>query len=515
MSEKLKTVVKLRAAARSWVTRCGTKLGKLCDSSSINITELTDAVEEFDQRIRNLDEAQATVEFELEESDIEEDIVKAADFRNNVRQIRIQAAKILTDLTCIKEDSNSNHSVAASSANTVEAKLPKLELPTFSGDVTTWMPFWEQFQVVIDDTELPDVSKFSYLQSLLKGEAKAAIQGLSLTGANYKAACDILKQRFGRKECIIFSHIQELLSVQFPRQTKVPALWKIFDCLQSHIRSLEALGISGEQYGVVLTPLVLSRLPAELRTEWVRDCSQHEGDLQHLMTFLQKEIERREKSQTFETHYGRSEKGDCSSCAEETVAPVGTCSALHSSAATKQTCALCNRQGHTLEHCYSVTKAPVENRKEILKKAGVCFRCLSTTKGHVFRRCQAKCIKCKGKHHVLLCVPKQSSLSAPNSANTCVTNEHKSATNSSVGTVHLSSVNTVSEKPNQVLLQTAKVSVLGQSGAAEVIVLFDTGSDKSYVSSRLVEKVGPEWVGSHDLAYAAFGSSRSFWLLSD
>ena len=34
------------------------------------------------------------------------------------------------------------------SAKAVEARLPKLELPCFSGDVTTWTSFWEQFVAV-------------------------------------------------------------------------------------------------------------------------------------------------------------------------------------------------------------------------------------------------------------------------------------------------------------------------------------------------------------------------------
>ena len=506
MSEKLKTVLKLRSAARSWVTRCSKKLDKLASGSSVNIVELTDAVEEFDKRMGNLDEAQASVEMELDESDLDEDIVSAAEFRDKARVSRLEAAKLIKGSADSNEKSTSSGSVA--SATRVEAKLPKLQLPVFSGDVTTWKSFWEQFKVVVDDSDMPDVTKFSYLQSLVKGEARAAIQGLALTGANYKTACDILLQRFGRKERIIFSHIQELLSIQVPRQPKVSILWKVFDSLQTHVRSLEALGISGEQYGVVLTPLILSRLPPELRMEWARDGSQREGDLKFLLLFLQQEIERRERSQTFQIQSELFEKNICDEFNKK--ASVGTCSALHTATETKPECILCGRQGHTLEHCFSLTKAPVGNRKDILKSVGSCFRCLETTKGHSFGRCRAKCARCKGKHHVLLCMPKQIS----SHTTTSTANSHMLASTStptsdtSSDSIKVSTVNTVSGKTNRVLLQTAQVSVKGQSGAAEAVVLFDTGSDKSYVSSRLVDQIGPEWVESHDLAYAAFGSDH-------
>ena len=55
--------------------------------------------------------------------------------------------------------------------------------------------------------DIPDISKFSYLRSLLEGEAKQSIQGLSLTSQHYQSTCQILTARFGRKERIIFTHI--------------------------------------------------------------------------------------------------------------------------------------------------------------------------------------------------------------------------------------------------------------------------------------------------------------------
>lgn len=94
-----------------------------------------------------------------------------------------------------------------------------------------------------------------------------AIWGLLLTGASYKTACDILIKRFGRKEKIIFSHVQALLGVQVPDRPSVEALWILYSDLQSNIRSLDSLAITGRQFGVILTPLILSQLPASLRLE--------------------------------------------------------------------------------------------------------------------------------------------------------------------------------------------------------------------------------------------------------
>merc|ERR1712237_271446 len=59
--------------------------------------------------------------------------------------------------------------------------------------------------------------------------------------------------------------------------------------------------------------------------------------------------------------------------------------------------------GHWLVDCFVLKKTPVGGRKHKVKETGACFRCLKTLPGHFARNCPAKCSKCKGKHHKLLC----------------------------------------------------------------------------------------------------------------
>ncbi|KAL5012168.1 hypothetical protein ScPMuIL_010719 [Solemya velum] len=112
------------------------------------------------------------------------------------------------------------------------------------------------------------------VKSLLSGEAKSVLQGLSVTSGNYKVACDLLESRFGRKERIIFAHIQKLLNIfvlPSGKGIRVAALWKLFDELQTHVRSFETLRAGGGEYGLFLTSVILSRLPQDIRMEWARD----------------------------------------------------------------------------------------------------------------------------------------------------------------------------------------------------------------------------------------------------
>ena len=99
------------------------------------------------------------------------------------------------------------------------------------------------------------MTKFSYLTSVLEGEAKQVVQGLTVTEKNYSVACKLLEERYGRPERIIFAHIQALLSLQpLPSSSqrfsgsRISALWQQQDMLLSHVRSLEALGVKGDTY---------------------------------------------------------------------------------------------------------------------------------------------------------------------------------------------------------------------------------------------------------------------------
>ena len=214
--------------------------------------------EEFLKRLNTFETAQQEVEclFETDEEQ-DGDFKTMNEYRNRV---------IVPTQLRIVEVFNWSPSESKSSN-----KLPKYTLPSFVGDSREWQPFWELFQVMVeDDKSIPPIQKFSYLRGALKGEAKATIDGLSLTVANYETAKKLLLNRYGGKEKIIFNHVQDLLALSVSQRPTVKQLWDFHDQLQIHIRSLHSLGIEGETYGVILTPVVLSRLPTDLRLEWAR-----------------------------------------------------------------------------------------------------------------------------------------------------------------------------------------------------------------------------------------------------
>ena len=69
-------------------------------------------------------------------------------------------------------------------------KLPKLTLPWFRGDLTTWTTFWDLFKSTVhENNEVQKVDKFSYLKSVLEGAAARVIQRLTQTMIQLLAFC--------------------------------------------------------------------------------------------------------------------------------------------------------------------------------------------------------------------------------------------------------------------------------------------------------------------------------------
>ena len=80
-------------------------------------------------------------------------------------------------------------------AGGAQARLPKLVLATFKGDVTQWTSFWDLFKSAVNDNrQLMKVDKFNYLLSLLEGVAARSIKGLMLFDGNYDTTVELLQQ---------------------------------------------------------------------------------------------------------------------------------------------------------------------------------------------------------------------------------------------------------------------------------------------------------------------------------
>ena len=103
----------------------------------------------------------------------------------------------------------------------------------------------------------------------------------------------------------------------------------------------------------------------------------------------------------------------------------------------------------------------------------------------MFKTCAGNCKHCQGKHSVALCPELIKDKRIEHTfTTTCVSH-------------------------TDVLLQTVKVPVKGKKRVVDAIILFDTGSNRTYVSQNFVDKVSPEWIEKQQLSYSSFGAESS------
>lgn len=266
-----------------------------------------------------------------------------------------------------------------------------------------------------------------------------------------------------------------------------------------HTRSLEAQGITGKQCEVLLTPMIVSRLPTSLRLIWSRDCSGHESDLEWLLNWLQREIEVRERSEMYkeDAKHGVVKKG-IKKGGKGFKEKLFTASALYAASPVEGSvpgCVFCNKKNHKSENCYKFLALEGQQRFDRLKELGVCFKCLNS--GHMSKKCSAKCSKCQGDHIGSMCGIRLNVVSKVKMEDNAVKHPQP--------IVMLSG-----HQRNKTVLHTAKVKVVNNRGnIVTARLLFDSGCDRSYVSNKLVKKCKPEWVTSTDAHYSSFGGHRS------
>jgi len=93
-------------------------------------------------------------------------------------------------------------------------RLPKIQLPSFSGSYEDWYTFHDSFKNLIHANEnLSAIQKFHYLRSSLKDNAAEVIKSFDITTDNYLKAWQLLNERFDNKRRIVQTHIKAMFEI--------------------------------------------------------------------------------------------------------------------------------------------------------------------------------------------------------------------------------------------------------------------------------------------------------------
>ncbi|GBM64461.1 hypothetical protein AVEN_194224-1 [Araneus ventricosus] len=240
----------------------------------------------------------------------EADIETSFEYEENLNDLRFQIKSKIDNFKIEQQPVTAPPvNIPANNAETkrpaTSISLPKLRIPTFSGDASTFLEFINSFSNAIDSNEsLNNVEKFIYLKSFLSGEAYKSVSGFSLTEENYKSCLDLLKDRYGRQDHLIGHFINKLLEIKPVKSSfNLRGLRKLHDESEISIRNLNSMGIDSKNSGHLLIPILLKQLPHDLVIEYHRKRNSGKtGDVHELIKFIKFEIESRESANIVTGH---------------------------------------------------------------------------------------------------------------------------------------------------------------------------------------------------------------------
>ena len=485
---------RIRSGYRGSTTRLLSEVDTALEATPLDCDKLSQLKMCLNEKLQTLKQLDAEIVELVDEAELEAEIDGADRYKKNVFSALTRIDKALRR--------NGTPPPAAAPPTTTtpppvshKVKLPKIALPKFGGNLLKWSAFWDSFESAVHtNRSISNVEKFNYLRSSLERTAYDAIAGLALSGANYEEAVEILEKRFGDQELIVSKHMETLLGVEpVPASDKNSrSLRRLYDEVESHIRSLKALGVEHTSYGAMLAPVLLTKLPPDVRLIVSRKVGTG-AKIDQILKHVEEELTARERT-AYDPTPPPTRQQDKNK---------RTNVFNNSSNPKPPSCCFC-QQGHSSKDCTTIVTTAA--RKASLKNDGRCYNCLA--RGHLSRQCRSagRCSKCKGKHHTSICdVQDQTPPSTSQSLSQTTT------LNPEAPSFATTANNFCASSVKSVLLQTARAQIYNTTAphhSVEIRLLLDSGSQRSYLSERARRVLGLKPVGEQQLAIATFGSSR-------
>lgn len=165
-------------------------------------------------------------------------------------------------------------------------RLPKIDLPHFSGDYQHWLEFRDTYiSLIHDNSSIQDINKFHYLRAALSGGASLVIKSLDFKADNYPIAWNLLSERYNNERLLVNNHVQVLFSLEQIQRESSGSLRHIIDVTNKNLRALDTLGQPTEHWDTLVIFMMSKKLDAVTNRQW-EECKSHLQSLPNLKDFL-------------------------------------------------------------------------------------------------------------------------------------------------------------------------------------------------------------------------------------
>ena len=352
-------------------------------------------------------------------------------------------------------------------------ELPKIKVPTFTGDIMGWSTFWSTFQSTVDErTELSDSQKLNYLRQAIKDPALQLLLNSPMeTPDTYKDIVKELKDRFQKTREIHQALVKTITTLTSPKYNRAD-LRMTYDIFKTAITNLK----STRHYTIeaFLSSMLYAILPAKLQLPWDQATKKEKGvpSIDQLLSFLKDHAETLPavNTQHPEKTQDPASKGTSNPRRKDATSAKGRSNVHVVSPAPAQPppkeyrwdCKLCLTEKHPLYFCPKWASFSLVQKTAHIGSNNLCSNCLGV--GHSTASCRSlyRCRECKQKHHSSI--------------------HQQQSTSPSVNSI------SSSQQVPGALLTTAEVLLLGPNGEElKARALIDSGAGISLVTNRVAQ----------------------------
>lgn len=256
---------------------------------------------------------------------------------------------------------------------------------------------------MVGSSDISDLQKFMYLQNCLSGDALRKISIYNVSEENFKSAWQLLLEAYDKKRILMVKHLDAILNIKHVHESTHKNLSSLIDEMRQHINMLATLEIVPDEH--LLIRILERALPADIRSKWEETLALDKiPNLKQLYTFISETAFRLFTIEQSVEDQPETDKGYKRSLQEKSVNNNNKKPRVENHArvlATNVTknCLACNKDKHPLYRCSVFRHANLQQRWEIVKKAGVCRNCLVK---HESECKYFRCKKCSDFHNALL-----------------------------------------------------------------------------------------------------------------
>ena len=410
--------------------------------------------------------------------------------------------------------------------------LPLPSLSTFGGDPAEYTNFIKSFELLIESRTPTPSARLLYLVQYTSGPVQELMRScLTMKESDgYIKARQFLKERYGQSYRIATALVQKIAEGPSIKAEDSAALQQLATNLISCTNTLRDIGSLGKLDSQDNLQKIINRLPYGLRLRWrdVVDSIIEKEDRDATIDDVTKYIAAKARAASHPV-FGKvdqSHKSTVPTSIPRRPAPrqpkpvVFSALASHSQQSHKPTdasklklkCPLCDNN-HWLSRCEQFRKRSVEDRIKFVLDKKLCNNCLSP--GHFASNCTkdkfCKVEGCTTKHSSFLHLkPTKSATTnavhleqAGQSASSSIDNQHSAQS----GFVSLSTQSTVIPVTSLAMVP-VRVRVPGQRQVVETYAFLDNGSNTSFMTESLMNKLGSKG-SSVDLSLTTLQSKNA------